>query len=562
MDSTAVIKEQSSPPKLFNRSTILRVTVQCILFCSATLLASWSNVHLLTLAIGIIGVCCVLRSLKIETGDMTARLIDLFAFLATGATAFGVLWPSATYSIDLYYVGICAVVCVATAITWVGHSPLRSAQTLRWLTLFWAGLATVIGVCYGYFYNFSEPFLISLVAGIVLLITMKKMVALPGWSVQVVNTILLLCILLPIVDWFTRPKYHFDVETAVRNRAYSCDAAKADPVAFKEWWYYYMSQWGKMGGEVYMKDPTGVLPYKLKPNSDGHLFQSAIHINSLGFRGKEIAREKGNAYRIVALGESTTYGCTLRPQDQTWPELLEEFIHNRIKTDRPVQVINAGVFGFALPQNLRRLQTDILPLKPDLIISYHGWNGFVLIRDGSSGVIGKAPPRFYERPLRLLADCEYSLKVMQYRRHNAPRPALRPPSVESASKSKLGDAYRSLIDIARTNNIRLAIANYSMAVNERADPDVAKFYDMTFPVFPAVSANVTQTKMIEALISQNPQVAYIDTQPHLDGEHEKFIDLVHFTQDGRNQIAENIYAGIEKILRADLTGLETKTASQ
>jgi lysophospholipase L1-like esterase len=41
----------------------------------------------------------------------------------------------------------------------------------------------------------------------------------------------------------------------------------------------------------------------------------------------------------------------------------------------------------------------------------------------------------------------------------------------------------------------------------------------------------------------------IDTQSTLNGQHEKFIDLVHLTQEGRQSLAEAIYQGLEVPLR-------------
>ncbi|MGO8700646.1 MAG: hypothetical protein ACLQVY_23395 [Limisphaerales bacterium] len=39
---------------------------------------------------------------------------------------------------------------------------------------------------------------------------------------------------------------------------------------------------------------------------------------------------------------------------------------------------------------------------------------------------------------------------------------------------------------------------------------------------------------------------------HLDGDHEKFIDIIHLTNEGRRQLAENIFAGIRETLERDL----------
>src|SRR6185436_18195770 len=118
---------------------------------------------------------------------------------------------------------------------------------------------------------------------------------------------------------------------------------------------YYVKEWGSMGGKVYMPDPAGILPFRLRPGSEGRLFNSRVSINSLGFRGKEIARDKGDAYRIVILGESTTFGATMNQEDKPWPEVLEQTIRDRLKPSRPVEVVNAGVPAYTLLHNLSRL---------------------------------------------------------------------------------------------------------------------------------------------------------------------------------------------------------------
>ncbi|MBL7197998.1 MAG: hypothetical protein ISS47_07850, partial [Candidatus Omnitrophica bacterium] len=51
--------------------------------------------------------------------------------------------------------------------------------------------------------------------------------------------------------------------------------------------------------------------------------KTGIYINSLGFRGKEFKKEKGNGvFRIIALGDSCTFGVGVK--GTTYPEILEE----------------------------------------------------------------------------------------------------------------------------------------------------------------------------------------------------------------------------------------------
>ena len=114
-------------------------------------------------------------------------------------------------------------------------------------------------------------------------------------------------------------------------------------------------------------------------------------------------------------------------------------------------------------------------------------------------------------------------------------------------------AYERLIQFARTNRIRLALANYSMSVNEQSDPAVIAFYRGAFgAAYQQMRANVAHSFIVRQLAMKHPEVCLVDTHPHLDGENDHFIDLVHLTESGREQLAENVFAGIRRVLEEDL----------
>ena len=95
--------------------------------------------------------------------------------------------------------------------------------------------------------------------------------------------------------------------------------------------------------------------------------------NSLGFRGREFAVSKPeNVYRIVTLGGSTTYSSGVDDFELSYPDLLEDYL--RQGGFDAVEVINAGASGYTSHQNLINMQFRVLPLLPDLIIVYQGFN--------------------------------------------------------------------------------------------------------------------------------------------------------------------------------------------
>lgn len=122
------------------------------------------------------------------------------------------------------------------------------------------------------------------------------------------------------------------------------------------------------GPGMYFAHPHSA--YALKPNYTRGNFEK---INSLGFRGDEFPFEKPpGSYRIVAIGGSTTFGVYL-PYDETYPLFLQERLRNDLSSDA-IEVVNAGLTGSTTAESLHRLYTQIIPLKPDMVIIYHGFN--------------------------------------------------------------------------------------------------------------------------------------------------------------------------------------------
>jgi lysophospholipase L1-like esterase len=428
-------------------------------------------------------------------------------------------------------------------------------QSLRRLSL---GLAlacagTMLGQ--SYLDNARLFFYLGLTACLALLFVAKRQLG-PSPPGQIfLSTLILFGLALAGIDLATHPSHRVTMES-IERRVFSYAVARHDPAAFGRWWQYFTEEWFKSRAQLQMPDSRRILPFRLKPNSEARLFGSVVRINSLGFRGRDFDREKQGAYRIVALGESTTMGCTLRAEDEPWPDVLERLIRERLRPPRPVQVINAGVPAYALVNNLQRLAGDILPLEPDLIISYHGYNGFPYLDVTLPPVLGPPPPMFIDRPIHLFARLEYRLKLRRYLRRTSPsRSEIARFAADSprALDTPLAQHYRQLVAAAQTNHFKLVVATFSLAVNTASDPEVINFYRQGFPyVDDVIRCNVVHNEIVQLLARPQPQVYFADVRAGLDGRHEKFIDLVHYTQEGRQQLAENMLAAIQPILAEDL----------
>ena len=99
-----------------------------------------------------------------------------------------------------------------------------------------------------------------------------------------------------------------------------------------------------------------------------------ININSFGFRGGEILKEKpDDVFRIFVVGGSTVYGYGATSDKTTIPGFLQEEFNSK-KLDFKVEVINAGNPASDSLDEVFFVKKIIEEFNPDLFIIYDGWN--------------------------------------------------------------------------------------------------------------------------------------------------------------------------------------------
>jgi hypothetical protein len=116
---------------------------------------------------------------------------------------------------------------------------------------------------------------------------------------------------------------------------------------------------------------SDLLPYDLIPSCESALirdeFQTPIRINSHGYRGDDFAIAKSGRFRILAIGDSFTfgYGCA---GHQAYPSVLEACLAEALGAGR-VEVINAGFAACNYPDTYYLyLKERGVDLDPDLIL--------------------------------------------------------------------------------------------------------------------------------------------------------------------------------------------------
>ena len=125
---------------------------------------------------------------------------------------------------------------------------------------------------------------------------------------------------------------------------------------------------------IFLSSNNQKLDVELKPNIttlfDGWDVKlnriTHIHINSDGFRDYEYTKEKKkNMFRVIILGDSFTFGSGLE-LNETYSKILEKRLNFLIKNR--YEVLNFGVPGYALSNEVEQLRVKALNYSPDLII--------------------------------------------------------------------------------------------------------------------------------------------------------------------------------------------------
>jgi len=98
--------------------------------------------------------------------------------------------------------------------------------------------------------------------------------------------------------------------------------------------------------------------------------------NSFGLRGPEPGEKTSEIFRILSLGESSTFGWKLG-EHQTYTFLLAQALAEI--DGRSVQAVNAGVPAYISVQGLLFLESEGPALQPDAVLVYFGANDFTPI---------------------------------------------------------------------------------------------------------------------------------------------------------------------------------------
>ncbi len=284
--------------------------------------------------------------------------------------------------------------------------------------------------------------------------------------------------------------------------------------------------------------------------------QGTVEINSAGFVGDELRPDGPDLWRIASVGDSCTFGGG--NGRHTYPAKLQGLLDQRAVPGRRYGVVNAGISGLDSGLALRRLRTRVVPLEPDVVTVYIGWNDLMKVDP-----LGQAAESSLAGAARAL-DQLWLVKGMRKLAFMHIRPYLRPPKVGPESRSGRFADFRPPIYEENVRAMVAAIREADAAPVLVTLPGVVRM-DMSaaelraagvfFPWYPSAYAVGDFLDLVAAYNRTLTRVAAEEGVPlvdlaarfaQLDDPRPYFWDTMHLSEPGMELAAETLLAGLDR----------------
>jgi len=288
--------------------------------------------------------------------------------------------------------------------------------------------------------------------------------------------------------------------------------------------------------------------FVLVPGSHPRPGAAPIQVNSRGFVGPEFEDPPPpGTTRIVALGDSCTFGAGT--DRETYPAQLALRLTDGRAPHR-YQVINAGIEGLNSELALRRLVSKVLPLRPDIVTVYVGWND--LMKFDPAGQVEKPGVRVIARVIDQLWLIKGMRKLLfYYIRPHLSAPATGPTSRTGAFReyrpAVFEENLRTIIGVAREGGATVILMTLPSVVSDdmtaqdllRANV-VFPYYSSAYRVGDFVDSIAAYNRSIRATAASEG-VMLVDLAGEIDRRLDRrrlFLDTMHPNQRGRELIAD------------------------
>jgi hypothetical protein len=113
--------------------------------------------------------------------------------------------------------------------------------------------------------------------------------------------------------------------------------------------------------------------FEMIPSTEHYTYLERVRVNNLGLRGEDVGEKAPDEVRVLALGDSMTYGQGMGEKD-TLPHAielaLEQWLRANPRSARTVRVVNGGVRAYNTRQEVALLAEIWERVKPDVVVLF------------------------------------------------------------------------------------------------------------------------------------------------------------------------------------------------
>jgi lysophospholipase L1-like esterase len=299
--------------------------------------------------------------------------------------------------------------------------------------------------------------------------------------------------------------------------------------------------------DLYITDPVS----GLRVAAPGRHFGGRLTVNSLGFRGPEIAVPKpAGTVRLAFLGASTTWCAEVSSDGKAWPNLVVQQLQLRYPRTN-FDFINAGVPGYTAATSLKNLDLRVAQLQPDIIVIYHATNDMsaeLRALAKTQGIISET--RLAERSWLAQQSVLWDLAEKNLRialaRHATGVDARRLTFDDTQIGSQFRRGLEALVLGSKARAKIVAVATFSTQLRPEQEAEqqmrasASALYYMPFMKPESLIRAYARYNEIIREVAANTGALLIGGENTIPGDPEHFNDTVHFKDPGSERMAERV----------------------
>lgn len=292
------------------------------------------------------------------------------------------------------------------------------------------------------------------------------------------------------------------------------------------------------------------------PNATRQGSRESIHINSLGFRGKEFSKQKNpGTIRILCVGASTTFGTGSSTDSTTWPAYLEMELLAAPRSGDTLEVINAGIQGCRIQHTIRDIERRLLAYQPDIVICYHANNDIaedtrrIAQTRGLTGSPGLGN-RFINWASQYSQLVDLAQKNLMILQKGGSTTGGRLNGIPEDLAASFSNSLNELVDLTEKHRVRLLLTTFPVKYRRHQEKetrltnaDVAFYYMPWMSMDDLLDAMDMYNQAILNVASAR-DVPVVDLRESVPADATHFVDCMHMTDRGCQIVARELAEAI------------------